>query len=544
MWATRDVRVALNNQLVFTRSQRSDGRYPHRTDGCAASWHHPAPPVCTAAALPHLQPAFVPAGGIQGLFIASPSVDIVWYMRLQAGNQADTYLEELKASLIAADDYLWNTRNDSSCFALHNASMKVDNCPPTPSAGTVNKHGLLFSVGIGDSGEDGSVKFCKDEKNKSWTNCDNGPYLTMDMAGYSVDLRRSIARISAMQGNETAEKQWNSAAASVAAAAKAALWRPELSAMFDRYADDTWVHTLQHNNLRMMWMGMFDQEMADAFVKENLMNTSRFWTTMPMPSISVSDPHCCADTKTCGSNNWSGAPEGLTLQRAVRALESYSHHTESVLAGLALTSALLNTPGCRTNSSLCSFPQQIDAFTAMPQSGDGYGPMILSLLEYTARRVGIQPVPEGLGAKLLWSAAHEADVTTNFTQRLGSNIFVLDSVRKGGVVTATASMGAALENGILAFKLAEVFKISCQHVGGTNTPKTLVGTRVITSVSSPAKVVALVGIVDTPMAVTLSMAFGQVSLTIKPNEEYSISASRGKVTATLAKSTPFISPHA
>merc|ERR1719424_1283057 len=25
MWATRDVRTALNNQLVFTRSQRSDG---------------------------------------------------------------------------------------------------------------------------------------------------------------------------------------------------------------------------------------------------------------------------------------------------------------------------------------------------------------------------------------------------------------------------------------------------------------------------------------------------------------------------------------
>ena len=68
----------------------------------------------------------------------------------------------------------------------------------------------------------------------------------------------------------------------------------------------------------------------------------------------------------------------------------------------------------------------------MPQAGDGYGPvrrtirppfhglrcasapsrarprggaqMILSLLEYTARRVGVQPQPEGLNASLLWSA--------------------------------------------------------------------------------------------------------------------------------------------
>ena len=30
MWATRSVRLALDNQLVFIRTQRSDGRYSHR----------------------------------------------------------------------------------------------------------------------------------------------------------------------------------------------------------------------------------------------------------------------------------------------------------------------------------------------------------------------------------------------------------------------------------------------------------------------------------------------------------------------------------
>ena len=34
----------------------------------------------------------------------------------------------------------------------------------------------------------------------------------------------------------------------------------------------------------------------------------------------------------------------------------------------------------------------------------GGAQMILSLLEYTARRVGVQPQPEGLNASLLWSA--------------------------------------------------------------------------------------------------------------------------------------------
>ena len=53
-----------------------------------------------------------------------------------------------------------------------------------------------------------------------------------------------------MLGDAAAEKRWTAAAAEVAAAAKAALWRPELGAMFSRYADDSWVPSLQHNNLR------------------------------------------------------------------------------------------------------------------------------------------------------------------------------------------------------------------------------------------------------------------------------------------------------
>jgi len=93
------------------------------------------------------------------------------------------------------------------------------------------------------------------------------------------------------------------------------------------------------------------------------------------------------------------------------------HHAESILAGLALTSALLS--GCGGSSggpshsgdgvnsgsssgssidSVCHYPQQINPFTAIPEPGDGYGPMIMSLLEYTARRVGIVPLPRGTGA--------------------------------------------------------------------------------------------------------------------------------------------------
>jgi hypothetical protein len=578
MWASRSVRLALNNQLAFLRAQRADGRYPHRVDGCgayetitatdwmshascavvhfnwihgvccvvthtlcsmvaAASWHHPAPTTCTAAALPHLQPADATTDwsgtGLQGLYMASPAVDVAWYMRLAHDNQATAYLTELKQSLELYDSYLWTNRNDSTCFALHNGTQVAHNCPSNPSAGAANRRHLLWSVGIADSGEDGSVKFCRKQTSTNnlqtlaWTDCD-GPFLTMDMAGYSFDLRRSIARINLLQGNTSAHQQWTAAAASVAAAAKVSLWRPELSAMFSRNADDSWVTSLQHTNLRMMWLGLFDQEMADAFVRDNLMNTSRFWTKMPLPSISVSDPHFTWNA--ADSNNWSGGPEGLTLQRAIRALEAYGHHAESVLVGLQLTQALLNTPGCVTNSSRCAFPQQIDPFTAKPQGGDGYGPMILSLLEYTARRVGVVAEPNNQTGSLLFSAVYYSNAPTNstFTQKIAEKDFQQISTCEKGEVTATGSLGDKI-----------LFTTSCRATSSSD--HALVGIRMYTTQSG--EVTAAVGIANATQACTLKVGSASVTLQIKPNERWKVVKSANSLVTTRVRSTPFTPPH-
>ena len=51
------------------------------------------------------------------------------------------------------------------------------------------------------------------------------------------------------------------------------------------------------------------------------MNESEFWSTMPLPSIAINDYRFHHNPKA--GNDWSGAVEGLTTQRAVRALESY-----------------------------------------------------------------------------------------------------------------------------------------------------------------------------------------------------------------------------
>lgn len=87
------------------------------------------------------------------------------------------------------------------------------------------------------------------------------------------------------------------------------------------------------------------------------------------------------------------------MQRAIRALESYGHHAELILLGLELTKALLPRKNNGTTVG-GNFPQQMHPFTTVPQPGDGYGPMILSLLEHPALRVGVVPRPE---RGLLWS---------------------------------------------------------------------------------------------------------------------------------------------
>ena len=193
------------------------------------------------------------------------------------------------------------------------------------------------------------------------------------------------------------------------------LWHDDKAAMFDRDGNDTVVTTLVHDNLRMMWQGVFTQAQADAFVGKHLMNTSEFWTPAPLPSIAVSDHRYMAYKN---ANTWAGRPMGLTYQRAIRALERYGHHAASSMVGSKLATAILDFDGCAANATRCHFVLEIDPFSRQPvwapwAPHDGYGPMLLAFLEYTALRVGVVPrsADESMGplrsseeaATLLWS---------------------------------------------------------------------------------------------------------------------------------------------
>lgn len=319
---------------------------------------------------------------------------------------------------------------------------------------------------------------------------------------YAYDAERALARIAALQGNASAAGAWQARMTATAAALKSRLWRPELGACFDRERDGncTFVSTLVHNNLRAMWAGVFDQAMADAFVAMHLMNSSEFWTPTPLTSIAASDPRF----RNVAGNDWSGPPEGLTFQRAIRALENYGHHAEAVLAGALQKAALLRTG---------TLPQQINPFTSQPDGGDCYGPMGLSFLEYQAMTTGIALRPEN-GTVLFSAVAINGSAVPqfSFSQRLGETVFRIDGFGNG---TFSGSRDDT-----------EIF--SCTG-----------SARVVTDVSGEVIAVVGAGAVASNVELALPGAPGPLQLDVQPNTEWAI---HGASPPVLVRQVPFTPP--
>jgi hypothetical protein len=452
------------------------------------------------------------------LYFASPAVDVAFFLNLTGGTDCAAYLDELRSSLEAYDGWLWSSRNDSACCGLDSTGISPHCCPAVPSP---SAQGLLWSTGVGDTGEDGSDKFSNNTT----------PIQSMDMMGYSHDTRRALARIAGFRGDAAGVTRWTAAAAEVAATLKGVLWRSELGACFDKDVHDRWVTTLVHSNLRAMWHGVFDQHMADTFVARHLMNRSEFWTPMPLTSIAISDPRF----QNKDGNNWSGPPEGLTLQRAIRALESYGHHAELIILGLELTEALLPRPGSNGNRTVVggNFPQQIHPFTAVPQAGDGYGPMILSLLEHTALRVGVVPRPE---RGLLWSCWHPntrtheprsgAGVTSAFTQVLGHEAYTLVLMDDG---TCRGTRSTDGNGSAVLFEAAGTLRVVTDLAGAVIE---------IWGISNTTQTVT----VALPDPVRRAVLLPPLSVSLAPNDEWGVAMNSNGPQTTIKRKTSFYPP--
>jgi len=465
MYAKRNLEVALNNQLVFIRAQRADGRLPGMIGGGNA-----------------LNPTY---DWLQGYCFPDPA----WKMYFWTGKDRD-YLLKLYSVLEAHDNYLWRTRNPNGDGLLETWctwDTGEDHCTRYMSRFSPTRWPFDYPP-VGDRLPDPH-----DPKNfqaywMEYKVADPAalptraqvlvPFASMDLMGYSHDGRTTLAKI-AHELKNGREDFWLQQAAAVRKRLNEGLWNPQRHACFDRDRTGKVMDELIHNNLRGMYYGAFSQAMADEFVGYHLLNPGEFWTPLPLPSIAVHDPLYRNDSE----NNWSGQPEGLTYQRAIRALENYGHYAEVVLLGRKLIAGI--GPEAR-------FTQQFDAIAAKPSSPgqDSYGPTILALLEYCSRMDGVYLDVEH--NQVWWSGLEDGGQEFTYTQRWGNREWTLSA-----------------ENGKFSGRLNGHEVFSCTR-----------GVRVVTDLEG--KVDQIVGIDPLPKPATLHAGAAVLKIVVNPNQTYGI----------------------
>ena len=334
MYAKRDTEIALNNVLLFMEYAADNGRMP--------------------GSIKYEGGKIIPEfNKFQGYCFPIHALNLYYISKDM------DYLQLLKKSLRAFDDYLWRYRDS-------------------------DRDGLLETWCIFDTGEDGTLRFGPDAPDYAiGETAPEGlsvlPAASMDFMSYSYSSRDVLSRIAAIEGDGNEEKLWREKAEDVLRSMRASLWDAERSSYFDRDRNHKELGTLIHNTLRTMYWGSIVQDDADAFVHEHLLNTEEFWTRMPLPSIAINDPLF----RNIRENSWTGQAEALTYQRAIRALENYEYDYLVPVLGRKLLSAI-GMDG--------KFVQQYDPFTAEPSlvgEDEAYGPAILAVLEYIAHSHGV-----------------------------------------------------------------------------------------------------------------------------------------------------------
>ena len=502
IYATRDPQIALNHQLAFVLYPRADGRMPAAVFSAGHARRTKNDQKPAEGMIWHPEPGIL--GSHQSLAHDWDLPETAWKTYFWIGRDRD-YLQRLYSAVEAYDAHLWRTRDSNRDGLLEvwctfdtgeDASLRYGerNAPtrwpfdlPPGARGTPDpQHPASF--------QSYWVELFKDKRPAPRPEELRVPFASMDLMAWSYDGRIALSKIARELGNGR-EDHWRQKAQEVRQKVIKSLWVPERHACFDRDREGNILPELIHNNLRAMHHGLFTQEMADAFIREHLLNPQEFWTYAPLPSIAINE----ALFRNVPGNDWSGQPQGLTYQRAIRALENYGHQAEvSLIGGRLLHILQKNGTG---------FPQQLDPFTgAGPASKHGdYSPMMFAVLEYVSRLHGIHVDVEG--DRVWWSALGESKDFT-YTQRWGERIWTL--------VCEKRQLRASL-NG------RELF--SCTA-----------GARLVTD--KDGKVCEVVGISAEQRGITLRSGTRQWQLNVLPNQVWGFDGA----TPGLLRATPFDHP--
>ncbi len=469
MYAKRNLTVARNNIQIFMDYQRADGRLAGMISRAGDS-------------------LFAHYGWFQGYCFPMPALELYYWL-----DKDTAYLQQLYQVLEAFDRYLWKTRDSDQdgcleswciCDTGEDHCVRFNQSPwfwpydeaPTSDRLAALPESVLAEMGLG-----------KKKPAKSFTT--PLPIESMDVMSYAYSGRDVLARIAEILGNGRAA-YWRQQADAVRIKLKERLWNKKKHACYDLDKNNRVMAILLHNNLRCMYFGSFDQQMADAFVRHHLLNPEEFWTPMPLPSIAAND----AAFRNVAGNDWSGQPQGLTFQRSIRALENYGHCAEVTMIGQKFLQAIGDS---------MKFTQQFDPFTGkVDQTKDGYGPSILAALEFISRLYGIHLSQD----RVLWSCLDDA-FEHDYTQQWGKRSFRMAT--QGRQVHCSI-------NGKKAFAFSRGIRIISDNKG---------------------RIIEAVGIDIKPQQTIITHRGKTVSLTVEPNAVYD-----GKKNFSRMRQVEFIRP--
>jgi hypothetical protein len=400
MYAKRNLQVAHDNITIFLENQLKSGRFPGMIIPMNNNiWNLKDLVISDSGRLG------VFSETLQGFFVPGPALELYYLL-----DRDTSYLNRISRAFEAYDAYLWKYRDSDGDGCLESWCqtdagedylIRYDFAPFVwpfdypPVKGNIPDDSLFMK------------KYWPASQYKDYTDDKNPiPVESIDIMCYSYTCRDVLAKISAIK-KDSKEIFWRNKANEVLAKMKDYLWIPEKNAYFYRDKFNKIIPSLTHNNLRAMYFGAMTQEMANDFIAHHLLNPAEFWTTMPLPSIAANDPYF----RNFSNNNWSGQPEGLTYQRAIKALENYGHYAEVTLLGNRLL---------KTVDHSRKFTQQFDPFTGSQNGLDGYGPTILAVLEYYSRMYGVYTENDTINFNGL-----SAEQSYSYTQKLNENYYKL-----------------------------------------------------------------------------------------------------------------------
>ena len=461
MYAKRDIKTALNNILIFMRYQRRDGKIPGMIT-CAPEWSG----------------VHAYYDWMQGFFFPYPALKMYYLTGKENG-----YLKQLYNTLYDYDSYLWKYRDSDGDGCLETW------CVWDTGEDNYTLH-LLNGITAIDNGAYGDTVPPK--------NAGNMPYESPQYMSYSYACRMVLAEISKILGNGETE-EWLLKAKQVKDKFREYLWDEDKKACYLRDNKNERIYNLTQENIKCMYGGIFDQNMADDFIREHLLNEEEFFTPYPIPSIAANDPYFYVNREcsNCGeeleakgvierdteanidNNSWSGPVNGLTCQRAIDALLNYNHHAEIIMLGEKMIDMLRINKG---------FVQNYNPFTgAQHGDGDGYGPTMLAFFEYVSLMYGVNVAYE----KVLWTGI-DSNCDYEYTQEILNRRFTVE--HKEG-------KNFAYIDGKLVFEFSNNVRIKTDLEGN---------------------IISIFGICEIPSEMYISVDGIMLKTEIKPNEELAI----------------------